>query len=117
MDKIKYETKTLICEFHQLSENEESNFIERAYRLKDDSIIIEYDGNGLSIYGITIGFGKHTRRKGIFNISNSEFEVWKYIRSKRKDGSFIDWQKEFDEMLIEEHENMLKCIGENELPF
>ena len=54
-----------------------------AYRLKDGSIIIEYDGKGHSLYGIRIGFCKCISRKGVYSIDNSDYEMWKRIREKR----------------------------------
>lgn len=117
MDKRKYQTKTLICEYEYLSKLEDCKFSEKAYALKDGSKIIEYDGNGLSLYGVTIGFGKHIRRTGIYSINDSDFEMWKVIRSKREDGLFIDWQREYEEQLIEDHESVLKYVGKNELPY
>ncbi len=117
MDKRKYQTKTLICEFQDLCEMEDCRFSEKAYRLKDGSKIIEYDGNGLSIYGVTIAFGKHIRRKGVYSINDSNFEMWKYIRSKKRNGFFIDWQKQYEDQLMADYESTFKCVGADELPF
>jgi hypothetical protein len=44
---------------------------ETAFRLKNDQIIIEFDGNGMSLYGVTIGFCKYRPRKGSYNIDES----------------------------------------------
>jgi hypothetical protein len=117
MDKRKYQAKTLIAEYEYLTKLEDFRFSETAYRLKDRSIIIEYDGAGHSLYGLKLSFSKNVRRKGMYSINNDEFETWKAIRSQREDSSFIDWENEYEDLMNEEHENVLKCIGENELPY
>jgi hypothetical protein len=117
MDKRKYQTKTLIAEFQDLFEHEEFRFTEMAYRLKDGSIIIEYDGKGHSLYGIRIGFCKCIPRKGVYSIDNSDYEMWKRIRRKEIPGFFVDWEEEIEDQLNEDHENVLKCVGADELPF
>jgi len=121
MDKRKYQTKTLIAEYEYQSKIEGSRFSETAYRLKDGSVIIEFDGGGLSIYGLTIAFAKYIRRKGVYSINHEDFEMWKSIRRKRdvddSDSSFIDWEMEIEELMNEDHENVLKCVGVDELPY
>lgn len=54
VEKRKYESKTLIAEYIYLSEYEKFRFSETAYRLKDGSVIIEYDGAPLSLYGLKL---------------------------------------------------------------
>lgn len=129
MDKRKYETKTLIAEYRNLSKLEECRFSENAYELKDGSKIIEYDGAGLSIYGTYIAFGKNIGRKGVYSITDNEYKIWKAIRKENKEGYFIDWGKEaneqlekswqnqFNELVRKEHENILASITCDELPF
>lgn len=128
MDKRKYETKTLIAEYKYLSELEEFRFSETAYRLKDGSIIIEYDGARLSLYGLKLSFQKSIARKGIYSVDDKDYEFWKSVRSKREDSYFMDWEAEMDEQfkrsqeeyykqIATEHENVLKCVGSDELPF
>ena len=117
MEKRKYQTKTLIAEYHYLTELEDFRFSETAYRLKDGSIIMEYDGACHSLYGLKLSFNKNIARKGIFSINKDDFETWKSIRSQREDSSFIDWEKEYEDLMNDEHENVLKCVGENELPY
>lgn len=129
MDKRKYETKTLIAEYHNLSKLEDCRFSENAYELKDGSKIIEYNGNGLSIYGTYIAFGKSIGRKGIYSIKDEEYKIWKAIRKESKDGSFVDWEEEINEQLEEtwqeqynnkislEHLNVLESIKTDDLPF
>lgn len=128
MDKRKYETKTLIAEYRYLSELEEFRFSETAYRLKDGSIIIEYDGARLSLYGLKLSFQKSIARKGIYSVYDKDYEFWKSVRSKRDDSYFMDWEAEMDEQfkksqeeyykqIAAEHENLLKCVGSDELPF
>ncbi|EHI99912.1 hypothetical protein CDLVIII_3347 [Clostridium sp. DL-VIII] len=58
MEKRRYESKTLIAEYRYLSEHEEFRFSEIAYRLKDGSVIIEYDGASLSLYGLKLSYKK-----------------------------------------------------------
>ena len=38
---------------------------------------------------------------------------------KRKEipGFFVDWEEEIEDQLNEDHENVLKCVGADELPF
>ena len=117
MDKRKYQTKTLIAQYEYLTELEEFRYSETAYRLKDGSIIIEYDGKALSLYGLKLSFRKNVGRKGIYSISNCEYESWKAVAKMRDNSSFIDWEKEMNEQFEDEHENVLKCVGENELPY
>jgi hypothetical protein len=128
LDKRKYETKTLIAEYKYLSELEEFRFSETAYRLKDGSIIIEYDGARLSLYGLKLSFQKSIGRKGIYSVDDKDYEFWKSVRSKRDESYFMDWEVEMDEQLKNsqeeyykqidaEHENVLKCVGSDELPF
>ena len=129
MDKRKYETKKLIAEYRYLSKLEDCRFSENAYELKDGSKIIEYNGNGLSIYGTYIAFGKSIGRKGIYSIKDEEYKIWKAIRKENKDGSFIDWEEEINEQLEEtwreeynrqinlEHINILENIVVDDLPF
>ncbi|MDR3598077.1 hypothetical protein [Clostridium sp.] len=127
MDKRKYESKTLIAEYQYSRESEDFKLIEMAYRLKDGKIIMEYDGGRLSVYGLTIAFNKHIPRKGICSVNEDDFEIWKRIRSK-DNGVFTDWEKEKQEQFEEwqnglfdiyndEHENVLKLVNSNELPF
>lgn len=116
MDKRKYQAKRLICEFQDLG-YEDCRFSEKAYLLKDGSIIIEYDGNPYSIYGVKLDAFTNIARKGVYSISNSDFELWKSIRKQNEYGCFIDWQEQYNEQLIQDYESTLKCIGENDLPF
>ena len=117
MDKRKYQTKTLIAQYEYLTELEEFRYSETAYKLKDGSIVIEYDGKPLSLYGLRLSFRKNIGRKGIYSISNYDYESWKSICKMKHDSSFVDWEKEMNEIWEDEHENVLKCVGENELPF
>lgn len=34
-----------------------------------------------------------------------------------ENSSFIDWEYEIEELMNEEHENALRCVGEDELPY
>ena len=117
MDKRKYQTKTLIAEYQDYCRCEEFRYKEMAYRLKDGSIIIEYDGKPLSLYGLRIGFRKCIPRKGVFSISESEYSLWKAVRKKDKEGCFLDWEIDIEELMNGDYESSLKCVGENELPF
>ena len=117
MEKTKYQTKTLIAEFQDLCNHEEFRFTETAYRLKDGSIIMEYDGNRLSLYGVRIGFNKYIPRKGVYSIDKSDYEMWKNIRRKGTPGCFVDWEEEIEDLINDEYENVLKCVGTEELPF
>ena len=117
MDKRKYQTKTLIAEYHYLTELEDFRFSEIAYKLKDGSIVIEYDGACNSLYGLKLDFDKSIGRKGIYSIAKDRYDMWKSICCKRNDSFFIDWEKEMNEQFEDEHENVLKCVGENELPY
>ena len=117
MDKRKYQTKTLIAEYHDLCRHDDFRFSETAYKLNDGTIIIEYDGKEYSLYGVRIGFAKCIPRKGIFSIDESDFNMWKNIRRDENNGYFIDWEEEIEDLMNDEHENVLKCVGENELPF
>ena len=107
MDKRKYETKTLIAEYKYLSELEEFRFSETAYRLKDGSIIIEYDGDRLSLYGLKLSFQKSIARKGIYSVDDKDYEFWKSVRSKREDSYFMDWEAEMDEQFKRSQEEYL----------
>ena len=117
MDKRKYQTKTLIAQYEYLTELEDFRFSEVAYRLKDGSIVIEYDGACNSLYGVKLDFDKSIGRKGIYSIDKNRYDMWKSICSKRNNSSFIDWEKEYEDQLNEEHENVLKCVGSDELPY
>ena len=117
LDKRKYQTKTLIAEYHYLTELEDFRFSETAYRLKDGSIIIEYDGKAHSLYGLKLNFNKNIGRQGVYNIDYNEYKSWKAIRSQRENSLYVDWEKEYEDQLNEDHENVLKCVGENELPY
>ncbi|AWK52778.1 hypothetical protein DIC82_18040 [Clostridium beijerinckii] len=117
MNKGKYQSKTLIAEYQYLTELEDFRFSETAYRLKDGSIVIEYNGEPHSLYGLRLSFTKNVGRKGIFSISNYDYKSWKAVAKMRSDSSFVDWEEEMNEQFQDEHENVLKCVGENELPF
>ena len=117
MDKRKYQTKILIAQYEYLTELEDFRFSEVAYRLKDGSIVIEYDGACNSLYGVKLDFDNSIGRKGIYSIAKDRYDMWKSICCKRNNSSFIDWEKEYEDQLEEDHENVLKCIGENELPY
>lgn len=101
MDTRKCETKTLIAEYHNLSKLKDCRFSENAYKLKDGSKIIQYDGNGLSIYGTCIAFGRHIGRKGIYSISDKEYEIWKIIRRENKSDYFVDWEEDCNNQVKE----------------
>ncbi|WP_315071557.1 hypothetical protein [uncultured Clostridium sp.] len=128
MKKRKYESKTLIAEYRYLSEDEEFRFSEIAYRLKDSSVIIEYDGAPLSLYGLKLGYNKNIGRKGIFSVTDDDYEFWKSFRNRIEDGSFIDYEAERNEALEKameeynkqvnaEHENILESLSCEELPY
>lgn len=129
MDKRKYESKTLIAEYRYLSENENFRFSETAYRLKDDSIIIEFDGACLSLYGLKLSFKKNIGRKGIYSIDDKEYKFWKAVRSDIENGHFVDWEEEcnnqyeeiwqeqYNKQISIEHENILEKVSGDELPF
>jgi hypothetical protein len=104
MDKRKYQAKRLICEYENLDSWEELRFSEMAYRCNDGSIIIEYAGNGLSIYGVKISFRKCISRKGVFSISYSDFKIWKSIRHEDKERLFVDWEEQWNNQLGSDHE-------------
>jgi len=119
MDKRKYQTKTLIAEYQYLIELEDFRFSEAAYRLKDGSIVIEYDGDCNSLYGLMLSFSKSIGRKGIYSINNYDYDMWKAVRAGRDKSFFVDWEKQQEEQYMAdyEHENVLKCVGIDELPF
>ncbi|MVX67301.1 hypothetical protein GKZ28_27100 [Clostridium chromiireducens] len=128
MEKRKYESKVLIAEYRYLCEDEKFRFSETAYRLKDGSIIIEYDGAPLSLYGLKLSYKKSRGRKGIFSVTNDDYEFWKSFRSRIEDSSFIDWeaernedlekwQEEYNEQINSEHENILESLSCEELPY
>ena len=129
MDKRKYESKTLIAEYRYLSENENFRFSETAYRLKDDSIIIEFDGACLSLYGLKLSFKKNIGRKGLYSINDKEYKFWKAVRSDIENGHFVDWEEEcnnqyeeiwqeqYNKQISIEHENILEKVSGDELPF
>lgn len=129
MDKRKYESKTLIAEYRYLSESEDFRFSETAYRLKDGSIIIEFDGACLSLYWLKLSFKKNIGRKGVYSIDDKEYKFWKAVRSDIKNGYFVDWEKErtnqYEEVWQEQykkqisidHENILEKVSGDELPF
>lgn len=117
MDKRKYQTKTLIAEYEYLTKLKDFRFSESAYRLKDGSVVIEYDGECNSLYGLKLSFDKSIGRKGIYSIAEDRYDMWKAICIKRNDSFFIDWEKEYEDQLNEEHENVLRCVGIDELPF
>lgn len=66
---------------------------------------------------MTIAFNKHIGRKGIYSISDKDYETWKSIRSKEKEGNFIDWEAMQEEQFSNDYESALKCVGTDELPF
>jgi hypothetical protein len=117
MDKRKYQTKILIAEYQYLIKLEDFRFSEYAYRLKDGSIVIEYDGANNSLYGLKLSFSKSIGRKGIYSINNYDYEIWKAVRSERKNSFFVDWEKQQEEQYREEYENSFKCVGTDELPY
>ena len=122
MDKRKYQSKTLIAEFSHHRETDEwydkdSRFSEVAYRLKNGSIIIQYEGECFSQYGIAISFNRFIGRKGVVSINNDDYRIWMIVRKNDKYGDFIDWEKQYEDQLNKEYENMLKCVGTEELPF
>ena len=128
VEKRKYESKILISEYRYLSENEEFRFSEIAYRLKDGSIIIEYDGAPLSLYGLKLTYKKNIGRKGIFSVTNDDYEFWKYFRARIKNGSFVDYEAERNEDIEKiseeyykqvngEHVKILESLSCDELPY
>ena len=128
MEKRKYESKTLIAKYSYLSENEEFRFSETAYRLKDGSIIIEYDGAPLSLYGLKLSYKKNIERKGIFSVNNDDYEFWKSFRGRIEGSSFVDYEAERNEDIEKvreeyykqvnaEHENILESLSCEELPY
>ena len=122
MDKRKYKSKTLIAEFsfqRKIEEwyDEDSKFSESIYRLKDGSLILEYDGERFSTYGIAISFNKFIARKGIIKLDSADYRIWRILRNNNKNGVFIDWEDQYNSQLFMDHETKLKCTGNNELPF
>ena len=130
MEKRKYESKTLIAEYRYLSEHEKFRFSETAYRLKDGSIIIEYNGAPLSLYGLKLSYNKNIGRKGIFSVTNDDYEFWKSFRGRIEESSFVDYETERNDILEKareeynnqissepEHENILESLSFGELPY
>lgn len=129
VDKRKYESKTLIAEYKYLSELEEFRFSENAYRLKDGSIIIEFDGASLSLYGLKLNFKERIGRKGLYSIDDKDYKFWKLLRSDIDNSQFVDWEQEVNDQYEEtwqeqynnfismQHENILEKISGDELPF
>ncbi|MFT8340302.1 MAG: hypothetical protein ABF652_02600 [Clostridium beijerinckii] len=128
MDKRKYETKTLIAEYIHSRDNKDFKVIEMIYRLKDGRIIMEYDGGRLSRYGVSISYNKRIGIKGICEVSEDDYETWKFIRSSDSTGSFINWEEEqmeqFEDWKNEmfkiynnEHKKVLELINIDKLPF
>lgn len=123
MDKRKYQSKKLIAEFEHYRKDDcwfddaDSKYIEKVYKLKDDSIIIEFDGGCFSIYGIAITFNKYIGRKGVFEISKADYKNWKKVRANDVHGELMDWENEMDEIIEMDREIILKCIGNEKMPF
>ena len=128
MEKRKYESKTLIAEYRYLSENKEFRFSETAYRLKNGSIIIEYNGEPLSLYGLKLTYKKNIGRKGIFSVDSDDYEFWKSFRKRIDGSSFVDYESERNEDIEKvretyykqvnaEHENILESLSCEELPY
>ena len=116
MDKRKFQAKTLIAEYQYLTNLDDFRFSECAYRLKDGSIIIEYDGAPNSLYGLKLDFDKSIGRKGIYSIAEDRYDMWKSICTKRSNSFFVDWEKQQEEQYTADNEIVLRCVGENELP-
>ncbi|NOW07489.1 hypothetical protein OD350_26330 [Clostridium beijerinckii] len=128
MEKRKYESKTLIAEYRYLSENKEFRFSETAYRLKNGSIIIEYEGAPLSLYGLKLSYNKNIGRKGIFSITSDDYEFWKSFRGRIDYNSFVDYEaerndilekarEEYNNQISSEHQNILESLSCEELPY
>lgn len=128
MEKRKYESKTLIAEYIYLREDERFRFSETAYRLKDGSVIIEYDGAPLSLYGLKLIYKKNIGRKGIFSVTIDDYEFWKSFRARIEDGSFVDYEAERNEDIEKareeyykqvnaEHKNILESLSCDEIPY
>jgi hypothetical protein len=128
VEKRKYESKTLIAEYRYLSENKEFRFSETAYRLKNGSIVIEYEGSPLSLYGLKLSHNKNIGRKGIFSVTSDDYEFWKSFRGRIDDNSFVDYEAERNEDIEKvreeyykkvntEHENILESLSCEELPY
>lgn len=119
MDKRKYQSKTLIAEYYDLGRLEDFRFKEKIYRIKDGSLIMEFDGKMNSLYGVRIGFCKCIARKGICSIKESEYKTWKEMRQNESNGYLIDWENEMFAIMDKDFddEELLKCVGENDLPF
>ncbi|ABR34454.1 hypothetical protein Cbei_2294 [Clostridium beijerinckii NCIMB 8052] len=128
VEKRKYESKTLIAEYRYLSENKEFRFSETAYRLKNGSIIIEYEGAPLSLYGLKLSYNKNIARKGIFSVTSDDYEFWKSFRGKIEGNSFVDYEAERNEDIEKareeyykqvnaEHENILESLSCEELSY
>jgi len=128
VEKRKYESKTLIAEYRYLSENKEFRFSETAYRLKDGSIIIEYEGAPLSRYGLKLSYNKNIGRKGIFSVTSDDYEFWKSFRGRIDDNNFVDYEaernediekarEEYNKQVNTEHENILESLSCEELPY
>ncbi|MDU7441985.1 MAG: hypothetical protein E7L05_15830, partial [Clostridium sp.] len=111
MEKRKYESKTLIAEYIYLSEHEKFRFSETAYRLKDGSVIIEYNGAPLSLYGLKLSYNKNIGRKGIFSVTNDDYEFWKSFRGRIEGNSFVDYEAERNEALEKAREEYNKQIN------
>lgn len=123
MDKRKYQSKKLIAEFEHYRKDEcfeddtDSKFTEVAYRLKDGSIIIEYQGARFSHYGIATTFNRFIGRKGIFQISKQDYRIWRIVRKNDLHGEFIDWEGQIEEIMNMDSESLLKCAGNDKMPF
>nr|WP_207713877.1 hypothetical protein [Clostridium saccharobutylicum] len=112
-----------------MSELEEFRFSEKAYRLKDGSIIIEFDGASLSLYGLKLSFKESIGRKGLYSIDDKDYKFWKLLRSDIDNSYFVDWEQErndqyeetwqeqYNNMISMQHQNILEKISGDELPF
>lgn len=117
MDKRKYLSKTLIAQYEYYGKFDDDGYIELIYRLKDNSLIVQFSGDKYSIYSIQVGFGKSIGRKGIYGISEKEFNIWKAVRKESENSELIDWEEMKQEQYFSDYEDSLKCSGNDKMPF
>ena len=92
------------------------------------TILLKTLGAPLSLYGLKLSYNKNIGRKGIFSVTNDDYEFWKSFRGRIEGNSFVDYEaernealekarEEYNKQINAEHENILERLSCEELPY
>lgn len=127
--KFDLKNSKLLFEVRYTIPGDKENYTyEMLYKTKDDKCFIHFEGGKYSEYVVKIGFNDYKARSGNYFVDKYGIDIWKSIVGKMQKTypnkyMIIDWEKEEEEVILEDkkqNDNFIMEISrlsEAELPF